>query len=98
MAKAIWKYPIVLGEFEVRMPEGCELLTVQVQGVTAQLWALVDPEAPLETRQFVVAGTGQLLPDWLGASDYVGTYQAHGGALIWHLFRRPTESEGPEDD
>lgn len=85
--QTIWKYPVVLDdEFELRMPAGARLLTVQVQQGKPVLWALVNPDVPQKTRRFRLYGTGQPLPDAPG--EYVGSFQVHGGALVFHLFAR----------
>lgn len=48
------------------------------------LWALVDPEAPVEERHFTHYGTGHPIPNDPG--EYIGTYQLFNGQLVWHLF------------
>jgi hypothetical protein len=73
-----------VGAFAIQMPHGARVLTIQLQHGEPMMWALVDPEAPLVTRQFVVKGTG-----WDVEHDalvYVGTYQQVGGEYVWHLF------------
>ncbi len=83
--KTIYKYPVSFGEFTQRMPKGAKVLSVQEQNGGIQMWALVDPPAPLEERRFILAGTGHLLPDD-AEQRFVGTLQQAGGALVWHLF------------
>ena len=67
-------------------------MTVQVRGSMPCLRALVNPNA-LRTaeRAFRVYGTGDPLADDPGS--YVGTYQQHGGELVWHLFELPAVPE-----
>lgn len=82
----VWKYPVPrLDSMEVQMPAGAQILTVQVQGVTPVMWALVDPSAAKETRRFYVLGTGHPSED-RDLGRYVGSFQLHGGALVFHLF------------
>lgn len=80
--KTIWKYEIDAGYNLLKMPKGAEALTVQLQGWEPQLWAVVDPEAPLEDRIFSIYGTGHVVPSSHG--KYVATY--HQGPLVWHVF------------
>lgn len=78
----IWKYPVGVDEFDLEMPEGAQILATQMQIDTAQMWALVDPEKPLETRHFVTIGTGH--PIRYANLSYIGTFQADW--LVIHLF------------
>ena len=94
----IWKYPISLvGEFELEMPEGACILSVQMQGDQAQMWALVNTERPRKKFAFKLVGTGHPLEhttpwghnfethDWI--FDYRGTFQV--GRYVFHLFMMP---------
>lgn len=90
MKRAVWKWEIPLRTvFTLDLPRGAELLTVQTQyaggpGETPALWALVDPDAPTETRCFQLVGTGHRE---LGEERrYVGTFQLTGGSLVCHVF------------
>jgi len=81
----IWKYPLeVTGMQHVLVQRGARLLSVQVQVTTPCLWALVDPKAPKESRAIITLGTGNPAPNVLGA--FLGTYQMHNGALVFHVF------------
>jgi hypothetical protein len=83
--RAVWKITLQIdGMIEIGMPRGAQALAVQTQHGQPQLWALVDTEAPYETRQFRIAGTGHPIDESVGA--YVGTFQLHGGALVFHVF------------
>lgn len=85
--KSIWKFnlPSLPGE-SIEMPEGAEILTVQTQGDSPMIWAMVDPQMKKENRFFVIIGTGHTIPDDGIKRNYIGTYQQMGGALVWHLF------------
>ena len=81
----IWKYPLEVTDIQhVIVPRGARLLSVQIQGKTPCLWALVDPEATKHSRAIITLGTGNPAPNVLGA--FLGTYQMHGGALVFHVF------------
>ena len=73
--------------FRMAMPHGAEILDVQIQGVrTGQkyipvIWALVDPDKALTSREFVAYWTGSAVTK---DSKYIGTWQLEG--LVWHLF------------
>ena len=47
------------------------------------LWALVDPDAPMESRRIRTYGTGGRVPDNL---EWLGTFQLDGGGLVFHAF------------
>lgn len=84
--ESIWKFPIVVtDDQEVEMPEGARIVTVQVQKGTLNLWAIVDPSAPLKKRHIKVVGTGHSQSS-LSSLSYIGTAQMMEGTLIWHVF------------
>lgn len=85
MAKSVWKFPLGQEdeEISVQMPDGAQVLTLQMQAGIPCLWALVDPTAKTVTRHFFIVGTGHEL--WKDG-QYIGTWQVAGGALVWHLF------------
>jgi hypothetical protein len=86
--KAVWKYDVpVQDEFTIEMPEDAHVLTVQEQHGAPRLWALVDPKRPLRKWRFWLAGTGHMIP-MPETLRHVGTFQAHGGDLVFHLFER----------
>ncbi len=83
--KTIWKYQLEVEKNQTLvMPEGAEILTVQLQYETACIWAVVDPEAKSVPRTFELIGTGHdfKLQNYL----YIGTFQVDGGNFIFHLF------------
>ncbi len=87
--RTIYKYPLGNAPsqrpFAIEMPAGAEILTVQVQRRQACIWALVDPTAETETREFYLAETGRLL-DLAGDGQYIDTFQLEQVGLVWHLF------------
>lgn len=83
----VFKYPIKPDDyFEVSLPQGSQILTVDNQFENPNIWALVDPEKPMVTRTFRLAGTGHPIDHTQGDLFYHGTIQLMGGALIFHLF------------
>ena len=84
----IWKWTLQVTDLQsLALPEGAKLLAVQAQGDMPQLWALVDEKALIEHRTFATYGTGNPTPDG-DLGQYVGTYQTHGGALVFHVFEK----------
>lgn len=87
--KTIWKFPLPplpTDLVELDMPTDADILTLQLQGRTPTLWAVVDDKAEFVTRHFVIVGTGHEIPEEVGdATDsYVGTWQFE--VFVWHLF------------
>lgn len=83
----VHKYPARLGSFDLHLPEGARVLTIQMQHDQPQLWALVDPHAELVPREFLAIGSGHQIEEEL--LTYIGTFQQDGGAFVWHLFECP---------
>lgn len=74
--------------FAIRMPVGARILDVQMQATGPSIWAVVEVDAPLTHRVFVLRGTG-FDADGLEEALYVGTFQIPGpimGTLVYHLF------------
>jgi hypothetical protein len=85
--KTIWKFTLALTDSQrIEMPEETEILTVQLQGETIQLWAVVDLHEPAKTemRTFEIHGTGNPISD--GMREYIGTFQQP--PFVWHVFER----------
>ena len=89
--KTIWKYQIVPGdEIHLSIPEGAEILSVQMQGDGPCVWALADPEANKTDRVFEIYGTGHIVRE--GKKKFIGTFQMYGGSLVFHLFEKLKEA------
>ncbi len=89
MNSTIWKYPLLVTDRQdVRMPLNAAILSVQMQGETLCLWALVNPVAPLVLRTFEVFGTGHPIAHSDEIRKYIGTVQSPGRSLVWHVFER----------
>ena len=85
----IWKWPLVLTDRQTLMlPAASKILTVQMQYVSPQLWALCDARLAefygKTPRHIAIYGTGNPMPDDPG--EYIATFQMEGGALVWHAF------------
>jgi hypothetical protein len=90
--RAIWPFTLFPGAFDLHMPKGAHLLDIQLVEQTPVLWAIVDVNAPMETRSFSVLAT----LDHFDAAGlvYVGTFVGRDGA--GHLFEK-RESERVDD-
>lgn len=87
MSKVVWKFPVPVSDsFELDLPIGAEVLTVQVQRGEPQLWALVDPDAPKEKLRFRILGTGHSAKN-ADRLLWIATFQLHGGDLVFHCFQ-----------
>jgi len=88
----IWKYELpVDDDFELTMPEGSQLLSIQIQLGTNNpcLWVLIDPNLPMVKRKFRTYRTGHSMPDGVHIKKYIGTYQVrYGETLVFHVFER----------
>lgn len=83
--KKVFKYPLVAEpEAPFLLPGGAEILTVQMQNGLPWIWALVSPENTPEMRKFLVVGTGHEITQ--EKTKYIGTFQMHGGSLVFHVF------------
>lgn len=78
--------------FTLQLPRGAKILSVQVQNEVPCLWALVDNEEKLETREFWTRGTGHNCDELFYGNElyrdieFLGTFQMLGGKLVFHLF------------
>jgi hypothetical protein len=89
--KTIWKFPLKAQICQkVAMPEGAEVLTIQVQGRTPCLWAIVDDKAPKVDRHFLTYGTGHRMD--IAHDKYIGTFQLLDGGLVFHVFETSKET------
>ena len=87
MVETIHKYPLNVEALPtIKMPAGAQVLCVQVQKGAPCLWAIVDPDQPLEYRYFRVCGTGYGFGMDRTNSRYIGTFQLDEGAFVGHVF------------
>ena len=87
--RTIYKYqPEFSGAFTIDTHKGARLLDAQYQYGALAFWFLVDTDKPLETRSFVVHGTGHDLGkvDEAFLLTHVSSVQEMGGRLVWHIF------------
>ncbi len=85
MRTVVYKYRVrVEDEFDVPLPVGSEVLSVQMQHGEPVMWVRhTSDTTKIESRRFRLAGTGHLIVgEWL----HIGTFQMSGGDLVFHLF------------
>ena len=80
--RVIYKYPINLIATPHSIPDGYQVVKVEIQpGTGPCMWALVDTSAPTRERVFGVMPTGQAI---LPGFKYLGSWQQP--PYVWHLF------------
>lgn len=83
--KTIFKYPLTMSSTQtLQMPQKAKILSLQTQNGVPCLWALVETTNQKEPRTFQIIGTGEEITD-IGYKEYIGTFQMHGGFLVFHL-------------
>lgn len=88
--RVVYKYPFAhADDVVIEMPKGATVLKVDMQAAVPTLWALVDPAKPIESRAFVMRGTGHPVPDLCYHVD-----SWFDGPFVWHLFARLGHSDG----
>ena len=84
--RMVYKYPVLLENyFEVTMPVGARILTVQIQNSEPQMWVLINPSFQNKIYRFRLVGTGHPIQDNEELS-YIDTFQMRNGGLVFHLF------------
>ena len=87
----IWKYQFLPVDAltEITMPKDALVLDIQAQNDKITLWAIIRPDAEMETRYFACIMTGQPFAHNAYAHVYHGTVQLAGGSLVVHVFEVP---------
>jgi hypothetical protein len=84
--RAMWRYPLTTNPISFTMPAGAKIRHV-AKRTYPEFWAEVslndDSSYESEQRRFVVFGTGFSIRD---GYEYVGTFFAHGGDFVGHIF------------
>lgn len=86
MSKKNLKYQLQTFDIQrIEMPNGAEILCLQIQNKKPCIWVLADPEAELKKRTFEIFGTGHNVPE-NAERKYIGTFQQFDGSLVFHCF------------
>lgn len=78
----IYKYPLKTSN-TIELPEGAELLTVQIQNGEPYLWAKIDTDAPKEIKSIICVGTGHPIKF---DGKYIATFIMPDLGLVFHAF------------
>ena len=78
--KTIWKFELDFGTTVIDVPQGGEILTMQIQENIPCVWINIESKNDKEKRTFATVGTGHPIEF---KNKYIGTYQQ--GALVWHI-------------
>jgi len=85
--KSIWKYDLDTVDVQIiNMPNGADILSVQVQHGVPRIWAMVEKSNHIQPRKIITKGTGHDAGDITDSCSFIGTYQLHGGAIVFHVF------------
>lgn len=84
--KTIWKAPLIITSEEqfVKMPEGANIRSVQMQNGSPAIWFECYPKSPESIRIIQIFGTGHPIEQDGDIKRYISTVQV--GALVWHFF------------
>lgn len=85
--KTIWKFPLILTNSpqSIEMPSGAAIIRFGIQGSIPSIWAVVNPDKPLESRVFHIRGTGHCIESGL---HYIGSCE--DDPFVWHIFEYPS--------
>jgi len=76
--KKIFKYRLPFMEVAtVDMPKDASIIRIDGTDGALWMWAIVDPEAPVETRTFRLFKTGAEIPDDIHTYQYFGCGAIH---------------------
>jgi hypothetical protein len=80
----IWKFEFEVADaVSVTMPQGAKVIHVGTQNpYHICLWAMVNPESPVEIRNFCVRGTGHSIAGI--THPHLGSVK--DGPFVWHVF------------
>ena len=90
MIEKIFKYeiPLMQGPFDIELPQGAEILFIELQHGKPTLWCKFTPGERIEIRQFIGVATGEdYNPKGL---RYIGSLLYGDGVLIYHYFEKLT--------
>lgn len=88
MKNQIWKFEISPSKTTIEMPKHSKVLSVQMQNNVPCIWAQVNPDAEKVKKHFEIFGTGHDMECDGICREFIGTFQMHGGGLVFHLFER----------
>jgi len=83
--ETIHKYELAVTDHQqVSLPNGYEILTIQMQHGKPCLWVKIDPERTASEVKIIIRGTGHQFTD--NDVKYISTFQMNDGDLVFHAF------------
>jgi hypothetical protein len=84
----IWKFALEVTDTQrVFMPNRAKILSAAHQNGYVCIWAMVNPDRPLQERVIEIIGTGNPFPAGSGIDrKFIGTVVAN--PFVWHVFER----------
>jgi hypothetical protein len=87
VSTVIHKFPLLLvREQTIEISPGAWILSLQVQGGSPTIWAMVDPNDKKMPRDILMYATGENI-DNIYNHEFLGTVQLENG-LVFHYFQR----------
>ena len=84
--RTVYKYPVMLeDEWQMSMPRGAKILSLDVQNGKPYMWAAIETTRMSERRYFITRGTGHELTRTL---EFIGMFQLENMGLVFHVFER----------
>ena len=84
----IFKYEIpIKNSFEINIPKGYKILSLQTQNDDPYIWVMVNENNPIEEVRFVLLCTGEEFPYHETFFQYIDTFQIIKGKTVFHLFK-----------
>ena len=82
--RVIYKYPLSIRNTQIiEMPKDAEILGLKLQHGNPVIYAIVDPDNPVEEKNIVMKGTGFQINTPL---KYIGTILVDFDTFVWHFF------------
>lgn len=81
--KTIYKYPV--DKEIILLPEGAEILHIDVQNEYPFVWTIVDTEVVIQKAYLFAFGTGYPLPS--NKIEFIKTLICYKGSLVLHIFK-----------
>lgn len=84
------RIPNTVGEFEINIPWGVEVLTTHVFDKFFTLYILADPDKGLHPVDFLLCSTNEYIKEKYNKERYIGSFSACEGSYLLHLFSKYT--------
>lgn len=89
----IYKYELGDGLRSYDLPKGARILSVAIQRDVPYMWALVEPQEPMEQRKIMLTGTG--VPFDGGPYKFIGTMLTPDQRFVFHVFEESAALRDP---